>query len=575
MNIKRDYFILIIVLIAATVRLWGINFGLPNTECRPDEAIITDIVYSPLRSFHPGTFNYPSLYKYMVLFLYICYFLFGLCAAKYHSAAQFLAEYLIAPAQFYLINRLLAASLGIATVFLVYKIARYIFDTKTAVISALFLSLAHLHVRDSHFGLVDIPLTFFMLCSMWFILKSSEKNTIKYYVLGGIFAGLSASIKYQGILLAIPMCIVHFFNTSEDRKKTLRLFLDQRILLFFFTFICSFLIGTPYAIISFPDFISDIAYEFKHLEYGHGIILGRGWMYHLRFSLWYGLGGSLFFASLAGIVTLFGLNRKKALLLCCLPLAYFIIIGKGNTVFLRYTIPIIPFLCITASVFTVYISDRLLPHFRPYERNIAAYLLAVILISPSAYNVLRSDFLLAKKDNRLAAAEWISQNIPEASSIYQNSRFPPGKVKIYPTLSSLPKTYYNPITKITYRIPKSVLMNMPYLLKRKHTVGYEEWKYNETIKRFIFQGKTEENFPEYIIVEESPLLIYSTPQNDIQEILKKAYTLKAAFSAIDVNEEKNRFDQQDAFYLPFAGFKNIKRPGPNLYIYKRNPQNAH
>jgi hypothetical protein len=29
------------------------------------------------------------------------------------------------------------------------------------------------------------------------------------------------------------------------------------------------------------------------------------------------------------------------------------------------------------------------------------------------------------------------------------------------------------------------------------------------------------------------------------------------------------YDQQDAFYVPFAGFDAIRRPGPDVHIFER------
>lgn len=560
MDTNKEYPVIwAIILIAIAVRLWGISFGLPHTECRPDESIITDIIYSPLRAFNPGTFNYPSLYKYMVLCLYIIYFLIGIITGNYHSIAEVLAEYEMHPVNFYLINRFLSASFGVATVFVVYKMTEYFLDKKTAVISAIFLSLAHLHVRDSHFGTVDVPLTFFIMCSMYFIVKANKERAFKNYFMAGICTGLAASTKYQGILLFIPMFAAHCLNIAEEKDKKMRLIFDGRILSFLLAAIIFFLLGTPYAILSFSNFISDILYESAHLKYGHGIILGAGWWYHIRYSLFYGLGWSLLAASLLGIIVLAGTNIKKALILCSFPFIYYIYMGRGNTVFLRYAIPLVPFLCITAAVFTIYISSKLASRLASFSSNILTYFLAAVILLPSAHNVVLSDRLLAKKDNRLQAAEWINKNITKASSIYQISLFPPGKIQLYPAIDSLPKIHYNIITRISYRIPESVRVYMLLYLKDRHITGYEQWNYGIA-----------EKLPEYIIAEKSPLSLYSILQKDAQEVIKKSYRLRQSFIAIDMNDRKSWFDQQDAFYLPFAGFAGVERPGPNFYIYERN-----
>ena len=30
------------------------------------------------------------------------------------------------------------------------------------------------------------------------------------------------------------------------------------------------------------------------------------------------------------------------------------------------------------------------------------------------------------------------------------------------------------------------------------------------------------------------------------------------------------YDMQDAFFIPFAGFRGVERPGPNFLIYRKN-----
>jgi hypothetical protein len=47
--------------------------------------------------------------------------------------------------------------------------------------------------------------------------------------------------------------------------------------------------------------------------------------------------------------------------------------------------------------------------------------------------------------------------------------------------------------------------------------------------------------------------------------LGAATTVVKALSLTTVH----RYDPQDAFIVPFAGFENVRRPGPNFSVYKR------
>jgi len=552
-NIRKIDLALITILAAAGIaRYWALNFGLPDLWCRPDENQIVGIITSPLRFFHPGRFNYPSLYKYIVLCLYGLYYLFVLIADRYISMADFIKRFLLDPAPFYLIARSLTAFLGTMTVFIVYKISKSLFDRRTALISSLFMSLAYLHVRDSHFGVADVPMTFFIMCAMLFLVNSYNRKDLKNYILAGIFAGLATSTKYAGILLVVPMCIVHILNIANKKDLKVTAFLDRRMLFFLITMAGAFLLGTPFALLDFYKFVSDLLFESGYLNYGHGIVLGRGWAYHLWFSLFFGLGGSLWFASLLGIVVLAKTDVRKASVLCSFPLVYYIFMGKGYNVLLRYSIPIIPFLCITAAVFIIFLSNRLAAGFKHRTNSIITYSLAILIILPSAYNVMRFDRLLGEKDNRLVAAEWINENLAEDSSIYV-AGFIYGKPRLFPTVEALEREDREIIEKI---------------LTENKERGTDE----KNIKRFrLIKSYREGNaLPQYIITEESPLIVYSQIPETIKNLLKDSYHLKKSFEAIKVNNKENLFDQQDAFYIPFVGFQDIQRPGPNLYIYEKN-----
>jgi len=54
----------------------------------------------------------------------------------------------------------------------------------------------------------------------------------------------------------------------------------------------------------------------------------------------------------------------------------------------------------------------------------------------------------------------------------------------------------------------------------------------------------------------------------VASLLRTGYQLVATLRAWRPGQAGNVYDLQDGFYLPFAGFKGIARPGPNFYVYK-------
>jgi len=566
-SLKNINFILIIILgIAAGVRYWGIHFGF---SFRPDEEQVVGIIDS---AFNPIFFNHPAFYKYIVLFFYKIYFLIGLIFGKYKTIADFMVEYRVTPENFYFINRYVAAFLGTLTVLIVYRITKKLFDKRTAVISALFMGLAYLHVRDSHFGVTDTPLTFLVMLFTFFLIKVMRTKSLSSYIYCGILAGLAASTKYPGVLVIFPMLIIHFLNIIDSRQKLSKLILDKRII--FFILVCAFfyLLGNPHTLLSYGKFKEGLLRCIRIFRFGDRNVMDIGWFHHLKFSLFYGLGWPLFFTSLAGFIVIIKTNFRRALLLCSFPVVYYAVFGQGYNVFLRYALPLVPFFCIAAAVFTADIMGYLERHLKARLVKIAVFLIPVLIILPSVYNILCFDSLLSKKDNRLIAGEWVNSNLAEGSSIAQSVRFATyGVLMIYPTVESLRREYARAVLSNNLLQEKYSLARINFM-KNNDIKGFNEVTYDRLSKLFISKlDGTSILLPDYIIVEESPLEYYSLISREPIERLRKSYYLLKEFPAIDIKNKTNLFDQQDIFYMPLVGFKGVRRPGPNIYIYARKP----
>jgi hypothetical protein len=568
-HVDRSSIILaIIIAIAALVRFWALDFGLPHTLCRPDEARIVNLaVRFGGGDLNPHFFSYPTLYPYVLFILYGLYYVVGMILGMFSSLSDFVLQFATDPSRFYLINRMVVATLGTATVYVVYRAAALLFTRRVALVSAFFLSLAYLHARDSHFGVTDIPMTFLIMTSFFFIVGCSYTPSTKNYALAGLFAGLAASTKYAGAMLLVPMVIVHLFDVTTERKP-FRSLPDKRIIVFGMTLIGAFIMGMPFAVLDFPRFLSDFSAEMKHLPAGHRqIILGRGWWYHLCFSLFYGLGWPLLIASLVGMVLTTRHSVRRALILLSFPLVYYFMAGKGYTVFVRYVIPLAPFLCVAAAVGIVQVVDLMSSRLLSRVRTVLIGLLAVFIIVPSARRIIAFDSLLARRDNRLVATEWVYAKIPKGSSIYQSCT-EAGRLQLNPGQFFIEK-YRKYETEITAGLKDDNLSTLltETISHLKANALYQEWPFVIKEGTFNVYNQPEKALPDYIIAERSPLHGYNAIPLEVSDLLISSYQLVQAFYAIDVDAEGNVFDQQDLFYVPYAGFNKVERPGPNIYIY--------
>jgi len=577
-NFKNvDLLLLVILAIAAIARCWGINFGLPNTNCRPDEIITIGKAFrAGAGNLNPEYFYHPAFYFYFISIFYGFYFIFGFIFRRYTSILDFAMEYAKDPTNFFLIARSITALLGTLTVFMVYLIARDLFDKRTARVSALFLGLAYLHVRDSHYATTDVAQAFLIMASVFFIMKCADIKTLKNYVLAGVLAGLAFATKYAGVFLVLPMSITHFFNIAEEKKRLL----DKRIIWFLTAVALAFLIGAPFTVLDFPHFKENILKQFAKLDLMQtDVYIGRAFWRQFSFSLFFGLGWSLLFSAIAGFFIFVKKDLRKAIIFSSFPLLYYAFAGKGYEAYARYMIPIVPFLCITAAVFAVTLGERLSGYFKTRSANITISILAILILLPSGHSIVRYDELLAKRDNRLVAADWIQENIPKGSSIFQfgifwSQPFTNSKIGGF-------KRHYSNVLKKGDIKTAGIINEVLRRVQDRDIYRYAQYIYDIDEQTFKLNNE-KVGMPQYIILTKPPTPAgynenfvakeYHRPfygDSLIIKALKRYYDLEKTFEVVDINNEKNLYDLQDAFYIPFAGFVGVQRPGPNIYIYKK------
>ena len=572
---KESFPLLAIFLLAGAVRFYGIGFGLPHTECRPDES---SLVFKALSffsgDFSPHFFSYPTLYMYVLWAIYgvylLCRFIAGL------STSDMFLEVAVAPGDFFLISRILSALLGSATVVVVYLLTRRLTGRKTALIAAFFTGVSYLHVRDSHFGTTDVSMTCLVMGAMAFIMACYDTPNARNYSLAGVCTGLAASTKYAGGLLVLPMIYVHLarhikdrtsVSNEGDRRFALRAAaraavcaIKQRHIWRYGLFAgVSFLAFTPFALLDFDTFVADFRYELQHLASGHAeTVIERGWWYHARYTLPYGMGWPLFLSALVGMGIYVRKDATRALGLFLFPLVLYTLAGRGYTVFVRYMVPIVPFLCISAAMFAVYLSDALARHVN-WKGVIPV--VAAMIAAQSLYRSVRFDHIMARTDNRVIAADWIVRNLPFGSTVYQAGGIW-GQAQLPWTLESLQRAYGE--TRRQGRQGRLLKAKMAHLRQTGGQGGYQRWEYGGQ------NVLPEAVLPGYVIIQKSPLKAYSYVPQPIVQAVKSRYRLKKAFYAADFSSERNCYDQQDAFYVPYAGFGGVERPGPNIYIYERS-----
>ncbi len=522
----------VIVALAAAVRLWGLGFGLPYTQARPDETFVIGVALSFLHgNFSPPFYDYPWLYMWTLTVVYLAYFVWGAAMGTFHSIADLTASWSTYWTPFFLLSRGLSAAFGTATVAVVFSIGRRLWDETTGLIAALFLSLAFIHVRDSHFGTTDIAMTFLVMLAIALLMKAHLGHA-RSYASAGIAAGLAAATKYTGGLLVLPALvsqIVRLVAASNPRVRAN----DRQLVRFGIGFTLALLVGVPFVFFDTHRFLQAMDLLRQSTTIGQGLApIESGWIHHLRLALRYGMGVPLLVTGLVGVIAIIVRTPGIGAVLFAFPVTYYAVAASVKNLFFRYTIPIVPFLCLSAAWLVCRAAARLVStgSSRHARWKLAApWLLAAAIVLPSAISVVQFDHLIAQTDNRVVVARWFAQHVPAGSSVLQSgSQY--GHVQFDPRLN------------------------------------YSVWVWNKPHLVFTVNNQPPTDRPDWILLQESPLP--STTQPIVTDFLKQDYALVQEFVALALSDE-HLFDQQDAFFVPFAGFKGVERPGPNFALYKR------
>jgi Dolichyl-phosphate-mannose-protein mannosyltransferase len=558
----RRIILLIIFILTISVRLIGIDFGLPYaTGARPDElVIIRHTLPFGTGDLNPHFFEYPSLFLYLLFIFFSIQFLLGKLFGFYHNSMDFVSGVLLNPSPLILIARIIVAILGSLTIYLAYRTFQDI-DEDVGLISSAMLSLTYIHVQQSHFGTTDVPMLFFGMLSFLFADRVFIGGKTRDYILSGIFSGLAASTKYTGAIFLIPLFFASLLNLKHGSifKSLNKIF--EGIL----ASVISFFISSPFIIMDFLTFRSDFLKDITRLSEGTVIELGRGWVNFIKISLYHGIGLPLFLFSLLAIIYLLIKRTRLAVFLISFPLIYYLTIGTGHAVYVRYALPIVPFLCIISAFFL----QDLFSNLKGIIKPILLIIVIILLSSVSILNIIGYLATITKQDTRSLAANWIIKNVETNSVI--------GWVGSAWSVPNLPFSAQEinahfAESRVGIPLPSKIIEKMK---EKVNNTGYRILRYDsekadtDTLRFFKIDQIQSRNIKCLVLTSYPDLSFGKLPEEIGTLILDTAkYIFQVQFNPFRGGKPRLIMDKQDASYLPFANFNNIQRPGPLISIYR-------
>lgn len=327
------------------LRLVGIGWGLKNDlhwhSYHPDEAVVfayAQQIEPAKLDFTPGFYNYGTLYLTVLKVAgdVVATYSGGYDPRKPQEVADFFSRGHMA-------GRVISALAGAGTVWVVFLMLRRRTNLLGAIMGSLMVGFAPGHVMHSRFQTVDILGAFFVaLClhnALKFLPPEGEDPLgdipgLKVAALAGVWAGLAAGTKYTGILAILALAAALYLAKRPNWGRDLGAGIGASLLVF--------LVTTPGIFLESAKFMKDFKYEMTHTATGHGLVFEgtpSGFVYHLG-NLAAGIGPILAVLALIGLGVAAWQRQRWAWVVLAFMLPYYILIGRAEVKFLRYTFPL-------------------------------------------------------------------------------------------------------------------------------------------------------------------------------------------------------------------------------------------
>jgi hypothetical protein len=539
-----------ILLVAGGLRFAGLDFGLPMAEARPDELTIAfQAMKFGTGDLNPHSFNYPTLHKYVTFVLFGVHYVIGKATHAFSSKDDFLLSFFDGAVAFRLAMRIWSAAIGTAAV-------AFLLRSPGKLGAAALYAVAMLAVRDSHFGVTDTTMVSLALAAVVLADRAALSGRRRDVLAAAVFAGFATSTKYNAALLAFPL-VLSTFRPGTSIPHAVR-----ESALAGLAMVGAFALGSPYVLLDTKTFLTDFSFEAAHLTSGQYVDVGGGWRHHAEtLVLTQGWGFVVLSVGAMALLLVQGIegDRRRAWLWFSFPLAYYLVIGKGETAFFRYILPVLPFLCVA-------LATALLRLKAP-----VALAVGVACALQGLWGSVQVDRLFLAGDTRDAMGAWIEHNVPTGARIVHAGAYT-GAPMIQRNVENQTREYLakqGRADSAGFRKPDDMKWynaDRPMydvLFIRKKGIDFASQVDPADLHGTLL-----------IEVETYGLVHYAAVPDSVRAMVADGSTCTLlhaedplANGVSTAEAYPGTFDQQDALYMPAAGFGAFHRMGPSLSLY--------
>ena len=294
-----------------------------------------------------------------------------------------------------------------------------------ALLAAALVAFTPLQLQLSHFYAVDTMLLFFVTLTVFACVKLVDTDKpVRWSLIAGLGYGLALATKSSAAPLAVPLFVALVMRWY---KKGL-----SSILVPFLLSICSttvvFLVAMPYAFLDMPEFIQQVSFQGDlargaiDLPYVRQFAGTTPYLYEAQNMLLWGMGLTLGLATIGGFLWLCWRLWKRDvgtwLVVLSWVVVYAAITGSFYVKFMRYMLPIYPFLTLMAASGLIALVQHEIKNTRDFKQawlTILPYIAILIVLAGTMFQGLALLNVYSQPNTRIEASRWIYSHLKPGS----------------------------------------------------------------------------------------------------------------------------------------------------------------
>lgn len=513
--------LVVLTLIGGWLRFSSTSFGLPD-KYRPDEEYMVSRALGFERDWNPHFTVYPAAH------MYVQHGVLRAWAALQGEAGPAFRRVYAADGQAlaYLLARRTSAAFGTATIPATYWAGAAAFGPPAALAAATIVTFSTIHVRDSKYATTDAPTVFWLTIAIGFLLRVVHRGRYPDSLLAGLAAGFAVANKYPAGAIVFGVGLAHLEARWREGRTLWRSFRDIRPYVAGYATVVAFVCATPYFFLDWEQTTRDFEYQRGFLERGVGNTLaGWGWSWLFARAMPDSFGLALMALLLLGLVWGVVRPRLGTLSIVAFVLVAFVGMTSSRYSFYRYVLVPLPGLMLLAGRLIGEIAGALAARFPARRARLAVAAALVLLLAPSIIRDYKLNRILARRDTRTLAREWIEENVPRPAKIAAT----------------------DPTT--------------PY--------GKPQLPYGYTLVPLEDVAALRAKGVRFVLADTSPLSFYSRgPDAGQLRQLEEQATVVFDVDPIESGTPPPVFDMADAFYAPLQHASSMRRPGPRIRIWR-------